>query len=193
MRDVKEGIYMALMIMFALTVFLLGYIFGRTKINKTNRANYVARSAIIATVYVLITYLFKPISYGPTQFRISEVMTLLPLVESAAVPGLFIGCLIANILGGLGPWDIFGGSFITLLAAHITSKLQNPFLGSLPPILLNAFGISIYLSAIYGLPYWTTVLYIGVEQFVVIAVIGIPLFYALRGTSLFDLFDKGRN
>ena len=148
MRDVKEGIYMALMIMFALTVFLLGYIFGRTKINKTNRANYVARSAIIATVYVLITYLFKPISYGPIQVRVSEALTLLPLLEPAAIPGLFIGCLLANILGGLGLWDIYFGSLITLIAAFFTAKMPNPILGSVPPIILNAVGVSYYLSKI---------------------------------------------
>lgn len=157
-----------------------------------SRASYISRAAIIASVYAVLTYLLKPISYGPTQFRVSEIMTLLPMIESSSVPGLFIGCLIANILGGLGPWDIFGGSFITLLAAYITSKMPNPFLGSLPPILLNAFGISLYLSAIYGMPYWITVGYIALEQFAVVAVIGIPLFYALKGTRLMRLFQKDK-
>lgn len=155
-----------------------------------NRVNNISRAAIIAAIYALTTYALKPISYGPTQFRLSEVMTLLPLVESSAVPGLFVGCLIANILGGLGPWDIFGGSFITLLAAYVTRKMDNPFLGALPPILFNAFGISLYLSHLYGVPYWTTVLFIGVEQFIVIALLGIPLFYALRRSVLSKYFSK---
>lgn len=104
-----------------------------------NRANYITKAAVIATVYVLVTYLFKPIGYGPSQIRVSEALTLLPLMESSAVPGLFIGCLLANILGGLGLWDVCLGSLITLVAAYITGKMSNPILGSLPPVILNAF------------------------------------------------------
>ncbi len=190
MRDVKEGIYMALMIMFALTVFLLGYIFGRTKINKTNRANYVARSAIIATVYVLITYLFKPISYGPIQVRVSEALTLLPLLEPAAIPGLFIGCLLANILGGLGLWDIYFGSLITLIAAFFTAKMPNPILGSVPPIILNAVGVSYYLSKIYSIPYLLTVFHVGLGELISVAGLGIPLYFLIQRTNLKALFEK---
>ena len=156
------------------------------------RANYIARAALIASIYALATYLLKPIGYGPVQLRVSEVMTLLPLLESSAVPGLFIGCLLANILGGLGPWDIYGGSAITLLAAYITSKMPNPVLGSVPPILLNAFGISIYLSAIYGMPYWITAVYIGVEELIVVAGLGLPLFNAVKRTSLMMFFEKAK-
>lgn len=155
-----------------------------------SRANYISRAAAIAAVYALWTYLLKPISYGPTQFRVSEIMTLLPLIESASVPGLFVGCFIANIFGGLGPWDIFGGSLITLLAAYVTSRTKNPFLGSLPPILFNALGVSLYLSFIYGIPYWITALYIGLEQSAVILLIGLPLFFTLKNKGLMKVFRK---
>src|SRR5690554_6711223 len=103
-------------ILFAVTFLSLGYLLGQMKITKTNKTSYLARAAVIATIYALITALFKPISYGTIQVRVSEALTLLPLVESSAVPGLFIGCLIANILGGMGPWDIYLGSIITLIA-----------------------------------------------------------------------------
>lgn len=155
-----------------------------------NRFRYLARAAAIASIYSALTYLFKPISYGPIQVRISEALTILPLLESSAVPGLFIGCLIANILGGLGPWDIYGGSLITLVAAYLTSKMKNPFLGSLPPIILNAFGVSFYVSFLYKVPYWLTVLYIGLGELIAVTGLGIPLYYFIKRTGLGGLFNK---
>ena len=95
---------MVLAAIFALTFLLLIYTLGIIEI--VNKSTYIARAAVTATIYVLITYLFKPISYGPIQVRVSEALTLLPLLEYSAIPGLFIGCLLANILGGLGLWDI---------------------------------------------------------------------------------------
>lgn len=155
-----------------------------------NKAQYIVRAAAIAAVYTALTYLFKPISYGPVQVRISEALTVLPMLESAAVPGLFAGCLLANILGGLGPWDIYGGSLITLVAAYMTSKTQNPFLGALPPILLNALGVSYYLSFLYGMPYWMTVFYIGAGEFVAVVCLGIPLYYFIKRKDLRRFFKK---
>lgn len=156
------------------------------------RAKYLVRAAVIAAIYAGVTYLLKPISYGPVQIRISEALTLLPILESCAVLGLFVGCLVANILGGLGPWDIYGGSLITLIAAYVTSKMKNPILGSIPPILFNAFGVSYYLSMIYNLPYWPTVLYIGVGQSISILGVGIPLFYAIKRAGLITFFEKNK-
>jgi len=155
-----------------------------------NRARFLVRSAVIAAIYAAVTYLLEPISYGPIQFRISEALTILPIVESAAVPGLFVGCLIANILGGLGPWDIYGGSLITLAAAFFTSRMPNPMLGAIPPVVLNAFGVSYYLSILYSYPYWATVLTVGVGEAVAVFGIGIPLYYAIQRTSLSKLFEK---
>ena len=155
-----------------------------------NRANYIARAAVIAAIYVLVTYIFKPFGYGPSQVRVSEALTLLPILESSAIPGLFIGCLLANILGGFGLWDICLGSLITLVAAYLTSKTSNPIFGSLPPIILNAFGVPIYLSKIQGLPYWPMVISIGLGQFIAVLGFGVPLFLLLKKTSLIDFFKK---
>ena len=155
-----------------------------------NRSTYIARAAIIATIYALVTYMLKPISYGPIQVRLSEAFVLLPLLEKAAVPGLFIGCMLANILGGLGVWDIYLGSLITLVAAYLTSKMPGPWLGAIPPILLNAFGVSFYLSILYKVPYSITAMYIGIGEFIAVVGVGIPLFYAIIRTSLGDFFKK---
>jgi uncharacterized membrane protein len=155
-----------------------------------NQVRYLARAAAIASIYAAVTYLLKPISYGPIQVRVSEALTILPMLESSAIPGLFVGCLLANILGGLGPWDIYGGSLITLVAAYMTGKMKNPLLGAVPPVVLNAFGVSYYLSFLYDMPYWITVLYIGIGEFVAVAGLGIPLYYFIKRTGLAGLFER---
>jgi uncharacterized membrane protein len=145
-----------------------------------NKVKYIARAAVIASIYATITYFLRPLSYGPIQIRVSEALTLLPMIETSAVPGLFVGCLIANILGGQGPWDIYGGSLITLLAAYLTSKTNKPSLGVVPPVVLNAFGVSYYLSILYNLPYWITVLYVGIGQLISVVGLGLPLYLTLK-------------
>lgn len=85
----------------------------------------IARAAVIAAMYCVLTLIFQPISFGAVQFRIAEVLTLLPIFTLDAVPGLFIGCLLANILGG-GIWfDVVLGAIATLLAAVMTRKLMS--------------------------------------------------------------------
>lgn len=154
------------------------------------KVQYMIRAALIAAIYVIITYILKPISYGPLQIRISEALTLLPVVESSAVLGLFIGCFMANLLGGMGPWDIYLGSLITLVSAYLTSKTDNPFLGAIPPIVLNMFGVSLYVSKLSGIPYFLTALTIGVGQFIAVLGIGIPIFIAMKKTGLIKFFKK---
>jgi len=181
---------MVFAVLFAISFLLFGFILGRFIITDKNKVSYLARAAVIATIYTLVTYLFKPISYGVIQVRVSEALTLLPLIESSAIPGLFVGCLLANILGGMGLWDIYFGSLITLVAACITAKMPGPVWGSLPPIVLNALGVAYYLSIIYDVPYWMTALYIGIGQLVSVAGLGIPLYYLIQRTSLKDFFKK---
>ena len=167
-------------------IILHGQLKGLKGKSEKAKLRYMIKAAVIATVYAVITYLFRPISYGVIQVRVSEALTLLPLIEPAAIPGLFLGCLIANILGGMGLWDIYLGSLITLVSAYITSKMPNPVLGALPPIVFNSIGVAFYLSLLFHMPYWVTALYIGVGQLVSVAVLGIPLYYFIQKTSLKD-------
>ncbi len=85
----------------------------------------LALGGVFAALYVLLALALAPISYGILQFRLSEVLVALPLLSSAAVPGVFLGCLIANVLNpqNLGLVDIFGGSLATLAAACISYAL----------------------------------------------------------------------
>ena len=75
---------------------------------------YLVQGAMIAAIYVALTLSLMPISYGPIQFRVSEALCILPFFTPAAVPGLFVGCLLSNLLGGLVPMDVICGSLATL-------------------------------------------------------------------------------
>ena len=101
-------------------------------------ANVLARGAIIAAIYAALTLLLAPISYGEIQVRISESLTLLPVLMPEAVPALAIGCLLANILGGASIFDIVFGTLATLLSAICTRLLSNRLrLASAMPVLFN--------------------------------------------------------
>lgn len=131
---------------------------------------------IISALYVVITIVFAPISYGPIQVRISEALTLLPFFDPRAIYALFLGCLFSNIFGGLGIYDIIFGSLLTLIAAFLTSKMKNIYIAGIPPVLINAFGVSLYLSLLFKLPYLLTVLYIAIGESISVYAIGVPLF-----------------
>jgi len=134
---------------------------------------------MIAAIYVVLNIIFAPISYGPIQVRIAEALVVLPFIDPSAIIGLFLGCILANIYGGLGMVDIIGGSLCTLVAAYLTYKVKNPKLAPLPPVLINAFGVSIYLHLLFDLPYWITVLYIGIGEVIACYILGYPLLILL--------------
>ena len=107
---------------------------------------------MIAAIYVVLTYVFAPFSFGEVQVRISEALTILPVFTPAAIPGLFIGCLIGNILGGAILPDIIFGSIATLIGAFFTWKLRekSPYLAPVPPIIANILIVPFVLRYGYG-------------------------------------------
>ncbi|HHV94357.1 MAG TPA: QueT transporter family protein [Firmicutes bacterium] len=135
----------------------------------------LVRAALIAAVYILLVYIFAGVSFGIFQFRPAEALTLLPILYPEAVPALFVAVMLSNILGGLGPWDIFGGSLVTLLAAWITYRYRRSWIAYASPIVCNALLISIYLHLIFEVPYWLAAVGIGVSEAFSVLVIGIPL------------------
>ncbi|MGI5839728.1 MAG: QueT transporter family protein [bacterium] len=140
----------------------------------------LVRAAVIASVYVIISYILLPLSFGIVQFRAAEALTVLPILYPEAIPGVFIGCLLSNIIGGLGLWDIFGGSTVTLLAALVTYYYRGSFVAYLSPIILNGLLVSLYLSQIFGAPYWITAAGIAASEAGVVFLLGIPLVHYLR-------------
>lgn len=123
---------------------------------RTDKALFITHAAIIAALYVVLTYLASMLglSNGVIQIRFSEALTILPFFTLAAVPGLFIGCLIANILAGAVIWDIVFGSIATLLGAVFTYLLRKKtkWLAPVPPILANTLIVPFVLVYAYGVP-----------------------------------------
>ena len=122
---------------------------------------------------MVLTIILGEFSYGPIQFRISEALTILPLVEPSAILGVTIGCAISNIFSGYGPMDIFGGSLVTFIAAFITSKMPNKVLGILPPVILNSLIVSIWVSKMSGLPYLAIVINIALGEIAAAGALGL--------------------
>ncbi len=141
---------------------------------------FLCEAGIIAAIYAALTLAFAPISFGAMQLRVSEAMCVLPFFTPAAVPGLFIGCLISNLLGSpLGLMDVIAGSAATLIAALLTYKVKNKWLAPLPSVIVNALLVAWVLNVSLGLPYFINVLYVGLGQAISCYALGMPLLFVL--------------
>lgn len=151
---------------------------------KNKSAIFLAQAAMIAAIYVVLTLVFRPFSFGEIQVRIAEALTILPIFTPAAVPGVFVGCLIANIIGGGILPDIIFGSLATLIGAVFTYKLRekSPFLAPLPPILANIVIVPFVLFYGYGvnLPIPFMMLTVGIGEVLSCGVLGLILYSALK-------------
>ena len=150
---------------------------------KNKGTQFLAEAAVIGAIYVVLTLLFAPLSFGEVQIRFSEALTILPFCTPAAIPGLFIGCIIANLFGGAIPVDIIFGSIATLIGAVFTYKFRNynRFLAPLPPIAANTVIVPFVLRFGYGvnLPIPLMMLTVGIGEVVSCAVVGLILQTAL--------------
>ena len=141
-------------------------------------------SAVIAALYAALTLLLAPISYGNLQCRVSEAMTLLPMLMPSAIPGLFVGCLLANILGGASILDVVFGSLATLLAAIGTYALRKkPLLAALCPIVANGVIVGAVLSYVWALPLLLTMAEVAIGE-VGAVIIGFVMLAALKKVDL---------
>ena len=118
-------------------------------------AKYLAKGGIIAALYVVLTLLSSAVGLSGQnmiQFRLSEALTVLPYFTSAAIPGLAIGCLLANILTGSVVWDVIFGTLATLIGAVGTYLLRkHRYCASIPPILANTIVVPFVVYYCYGL------------------------------------------
>jgi len=143
--------------------------------NKSKKVQFITKSAIIAAIYVLLSFIFAPISYGLLQVRIAEALTVLPAYTPAAIPGLFIGCIISNIIGGNGPLDIILGSIATLIAALLSYKMPKRFLVPLPPIVVNALVVGYILKVVLNVPFLVAMGWVAGGQTIACYGLGYPL------------------
>ena len=151
---------------------------------KNKKLLFTAQGAMIAALYVVLTYVFAPISFSEIQVRIAEALTILPVFTPAAIPGLFLGCLLGNILGGAMIPDVICGSIATLVGAFFTWKLRgkSPFLAPIPPILANTIVVPLVLKYAYliDLPIPLMMLTVCIGEVLSCGVLGLLLYYVLR-------------
>jgi uncharacterized membrane protein len=168
---------------------------------RKEKLNYITTAAIIAAIYAALTYLGAVfgLSYGPIQLRFSEALTILPVFTPAAIPGLTVGCFIANI-GSFNLLDMVFGTLATLIAAILTRMFKDikfkglPLLSLFPPVIVNAIIIGLEI-AIFLLPdglslygFLISALEVGIGQLIVCYALGIPFYLTVQKTKLIKLF-----
>lgn len=146
----------------------------------------IAQAAVIAAIYVVLTVSFAPFSYGVIQVRISEALTVIAGLTPVAIPGLFIGCIIANLFSGLGVVDIIIGSVATLMAAYLSWRLRkNMWLVPIPPIIVNAVIVGTYLTFFEPYSIWVSIAFVGLGEAISCYVLGLPLLIGMKKWNIF--------
>lgn len=146
----------------------------------------LTRAALIAALYVILTFISQMfgLASGVIQIRLSETLTVLPLFYKEAIPGLWIGCIIANILTGCAPWDVVFGSLATLLGAIGTYYIgrKKPILGPIFPIISNMVIVPLVLQAVYGVKesFIFLAVTVGIGEVICCGLLGWQLYKALK-------------
>lgn len=118
---------------------------------KSKKLVFICQAAVIAALYVVLTYVFSAFASGVIQVRVSEALTILPAFTPAAIPGLVIGCLLSNTLTGCVLLDIIFGSVATLIGALGSYALRRyTWLVPIPPIVSNMIIVPFVLRFAYG-------------------------------------------
>jgi uncharacterized membrane protein len=159
------------------------------KMNTKRSTLYLTRGAMISALYVAVTWLCSIVglSSGVIQFRLSEALCILPVFMPEAVPALFIGCLLSNIIAGGVIWDIIFGSIATLIGAIGARLLKGLprgviFLATVPTLLSNAIIVPYVLIYAYGVTdaYWFLLTTVGIGELVCASVGGTALYFGIR-------------
>ncbi len=150
-------------------------------------------SAVVAALYAAITIALAPISYGPIQFRLSEILVLLAFVNRKYIPGLVLGgCLLANMYSQLGIMDVVFGTLATYISVELIARTKNLFMASLWPVVVNGVIIGIMLNMLYSLPLLLTIGQVAFGEFVVVSIAGVILFKTaiLNNSKLMELLNN---
>ena len=150
--------------------------------NQNKSVYFMTHAAAVAAIYIVLTMVFQPISFGPVQFRVSEALCILPFFTPAAVPGLFVGCLLSNLFCGATALDVIFGSLATLIGAVGSYLLRhNRWAVCVPPIMANTIIIPWVLRYAYGsadlIP--VAMVTVGAGEILAIGVLGNALLAAL--------------
>ena len=162
------------------------------------RINFIITGALIAAAYVALTFLSNifSLAFTPIQLRVSEVLTLLPIFTPASIPGVTLGCFIANI-ASFNAVDMIFGTAATLIAALLTYAFRNikfkglPLLSMLPPVIINAVVIGLEIAFFFlpeGYTFWGFVisgLQVGLGELAVCYILGIPFYLIVKKHNIF--------
>ena len=145
---------------------------------KNNQTRKIANAGLIAALYVVLTYVAASVGLasGVIQVRISEALTILPVFTAAAVPGLTVGCVLANLLTGCAAWDVVFGSLATLIGAVGTRMMRKtPQLAWIPPVVANVAIVPIVLMKVYGAEdaWWFLALTVGAGELISCGLLGL--------------------
>ena len=160
--------------------------------NMQRRTSFLTTAGVIAALYVLLTFLANAmgLASGAVQLRFSEALTVLPVFTGAAVPGLFIGCLLANLLTGCAFWDIVFGSLATLLGAIGTRVIgrRAPWTAPIFPIISNMLIVPMVLQQVYGSTdsYPFLLATVGLGELISCGLFGGILYQALKRRHIFE-------
>ncbi len=140
---------------------------------------------VIAALYVVLTVVANAfgLASGAIQVRISEALTILPVFTTAAIPGLTVGCVLANLITGCAPWDVVFGSLATLIGAVGTRMLRKkPLLAWIPPVIANMAIVPVVLQKVYGVPdaWWYLALTVGAGEVISCGILGLLLYHSVK-------------
>ncbi len=147
---------------------------------KNNNLKQLVRLSVVAALYVALTLALYPLSYGAIQFRVSESLMMLISYNPIYGISLSIGCLISNLASPMGVIDVCYGTLATVIASVLMLKIKNKYISSLIPTIVNAIVIGIELKCYYDLPLMLSMAEVALGEFVVVTLIGVPLFKSLE-------------
>ena len=164
---------------------------------KHSNAQKIAFGGVIAALYVALTMLAAAfgLASGAIQVRLSEALTILPVLTPAAIPGLTVGCLLANLITGCAPWDVVLGSLATLIGAAGTYLLRkHPWIAWIPPVISNMLIVPPVLMRVYGVAdvtvfgttftgnslLWMLMVTVGIGEVISCGVLGLILYHSVK-------------
>ena len=153
-------------------------------------SRFLVRAAVYAALYAVLTLApgLNALAYGEVQFRVSEALMVFACFDPAAVVGLTVGTAIGNLGSPMMPVDVIAGAALTLLAAALMYAIGPRVVALAVPVVVNAFGVAAMLALILDLPYWVSVVWVGIGEAAVLFTLGFALLLVVRrNRELFGL------
>lgn len=143
--------------------------------------NFLVKSAVVAALYAVLTIMLPMASYGPIQLRFSEIMVLLVFYNKRFIPGLVLGCAIANLFSPMAAFDVTLGTLSSLIAFELIKRTKNLFISSLWPVLMVIVpALGTYFILDNSISFWIMAGQFMASEFVMVSIIGVLVFKILE-------------